>query len=42
MIFSGPSACCASADYSVTWIIIGGVLLVLAILFAVDSHTRCR
>ena len=42
MIFSGPSGCCANADYTVTWIIIGVVLLVLAVIFAVDSHTRWR
>lgn len=42
MIFSGPSGCCANADYSVTWIIIGVVLLVVAVLLACDRHQSTR
>jgi hypothetical protein len=42
MIFSGPSACCASADYTVTYWIVGAVVVVVAVIFLRDTLRRCR
>lgn len=42
MIFAGPSGCCANADYSVTYWIVGAVVVVVAVLLLRDSLQRSR